>query len=149
MAKLAPIMDPRHNLRQICKELCLLEDHLAHPELRCKDCIRKHFLKVEAYADEAVQLDKTGKYKGVAQLAPWFRTTAAAVEAGADKCAVAQRLRIVRKSLQPLVAAGSGDGPATLSLPPAVRVSSTKAVWLAALAALAGIGVGVAAARAA
>ena len=55
------VFDPRHNARQIAKELTLLEDHLRHPPQHCPDCVRKHILKAEAYADEAVSLDTGGK----------------------------------------------------------------------------------------
>jgi hypothetical protein len=57
-----PIFDPRHNFREIAKHLILLENHLCNPERRCADCIAKHLLSVEAYADEAAELDKQGKY---------------------------------------------------------------------------------------
>jgi hypothetical protein len=56
-ASLNPVMDPHFNLRQVVKEILLLEDHLLHPENRCPDCITKHLLKIEAYAEESVGLD--------------------------------------------------------------------------------------------
>lgn len=54
---LLPIMEPSYNLREICKQLVLLEDHLFHPRKRCPDCIRKHLLFAEGLAEEAVTLN--------------------------------------------------------------------------------------------
>lgn len=53
-----PVFDYKHNLREIAKQIILLEDHIAHPEKRCNDCITKHFLSIEALAEEAVTLCK-------------------------------------------------------------------------------------------
>ena len=53
---LLPIMDPLFNLREACKQSALLEDHLNQPRKRCPDCIRKHFLTLEALFEEAVSL---------------------------------------------------------------------------------------------
>lgn len=61
-ANLLPIMNPLFNLREITKQLSLLEDHLNHPRKRCPDCIRKHFLTIEALFEEAVSLDKDLQY---------------------------------------------------------------------------------------
>jgi len=55
-AALLPVMNPLFNFRQIVKEILLLEDHLAHPDMRCPDCINKHLLKIEGYAEEAITL---------------------------------------------------------------------------------------------
>ena len=59
-----PVMNPLFNLREICKQSALLEDHLNNPRKRCPDCIRKHFLTIEALYEEAVSLDKKLKYEG-------------------------------------------------------------------------------------
>lgn len=56
-ADLLPIMHPLFNLREACKHLALLEDHLNQPRKRCPDCIRKHFLTLEALFEEGVSLD--------------------------------------------------------------------------------------------
>lgn len=55
---LLPVLDSRFNLREICKQCILLEDHLTHEEKRCKDCCIKHFLALEALCEEAITLDK-------------------------------------------------------------------------------------------
>lgn len=54
--KLLPVMNPEFNLREICKQCILLEDHLSHNEKRCFDCCVKHFLTIEALAEEALTL---------------------------------------------------------------------------------------------
>ncbi len=56
------LMDPKHNMREIAKQLILLEDHMAHKNKRCVDCITKHFLMVEALLEEAITLDKDGAH---------------------------------------------------------------------------------------
>lgn len=55
-------MHPLFNLREICKQSVLLEDHLNNPRKRCSDCIRKHFLTIEALFEEAISLDVEGKW---------------------------------------------------------------------------------------
>lgn len=39
-SSLLPIMSPLFNLREVCKHLTLLEDHLNQPRKRCPDCTR-------------------------------------------------------------------------------------------------------------
>lgn len=53
----ADLHNPVFNLREIAKQLILLEDHLAHPHKTCPDCIRKHLMTIEALAEEATSLD--------------------------------------------------------------------------------------------
>jgi hypothetical protein len=59
--QLLPVLDPQYNMREICKQCILLEDHLSHEEKRCPDCCIKHFLTLEALSEEAIQLDKDQK----------------------------------------------------------------------------------------
>jgi hypothetical protein len=56
-ANLLPVTDFRFNVREICKQSVLLEDHLTHPSKRCMDCCVKHFLTMEALAEEMLTLD--------------------------------------------------------------------------------------------
>jgi hypothetical protein len=56
------LMDPKHNLREIAKQLILLEDHMAHKSKRCIDCMTKHYLMIEGLLEEAISLDKTGEH---------------------------------------------------------------------------------------
>lgn len=99
---LQAIFDPLHNARQIAKELTLLEDHLVQPPQHCPDCIRKHLLRAEAYADEAMGLDEEGAFVdtfGDVQQA--LRGAAREyLQVGSDRRgrqALAQRVRKVRK----------------------------------------------------
>ena len=59
--QLLPVLDANYNMREICKQCILLEDHLSHIEKRCPDCCIKHFLALEALSEEAIQLDKEQK----------------------------------------------------------------------------------------
>lgn len=56
------LMDPKHNLREIAKQLILLEDHMAHKPKRCIDCITKHYLMTEGLLEETITLDKAGTH---------------------------------------------------------------------------------------
>lgn len=53
---LLPVMRPSFNAREICKECALLERHLNEPHQRCRDCMNKHLLTIEAFAVEAISL---------------------------------------------------------------------------------------------
>ena len=70
---LLPVMDCRFNLREICKQSILLEDHLSHEKKRCTDCCIKHFLALEGLCEEAVTLDKHGSHKNIRSLADTVR----------------------------------------------------------------------------
>lgn len=96
------IFNPLFNVKEICKELVLLEDHLQSPDKRCSDCIRKHLLKAEAFAEEAVGLDKTGKDLHITKPIPGqIRALQGMFDAGASDHAIGQAARKVRKSLTP------------------------------------------------
>lgn len=63
---LLPVMEPSFNLREIAKQMLLLESHLAVPRQRCADCIRKHYATIEALAEEGASLDaERGALEGV------------------------------------------------------------------------------------
>lgn len=62
---LLPIMDPKFNLREVAKNLILLEDHLFHKGKRCPDCCVKHALMIDGLLDEAKTLDKQGQYTNI------------------------------------------------------------------------------------
>ena len=98
---LLPVFDPAFNLRECCKQIVLLEDHLINPRKRCKDCCTKHALTIEALAEEAAQLDKDFKYKDVtSQLADAIRDCETSMIKGKDPAKIAQDLRVIRKQLQ-------------------------------------------------
>lgn len=107
---LLPIMNPLYNLREICKQMSLLEDHLNNVRKRCPDCIRKHFLTIEALFEEAISLDKEFQYgehlDGKAQemrdlQGTWLdcRDTAREHQTHLE---IAQDLRLIRKEFAPL-----------------------------------------------
>lgn len=56
--ELLPILHYKYNLREIVKQIILLEDHLINQRKRCYDCIIKHFLAIEALCEEALTLNK-------------------------------------------------------------------------------------------
>lgn len=110
------IFDPFHNLREIAKHMILLEDHLCNPERECRDCIGKHILTIEAFAEEGATLDKTtrlhGLFYGLAQ-----STRQAWVlyfEKGAKPKEVMQGIRACRKRLVGILNSRR-PAPATLS----------------------------------
>ena len=69
LSNLHPVLDPRFNMRESAKQCLLLEDHLNNTKKRCFDCIRKHFLTVDALLEEAVSLEKNNNerdyYRGL------------------------------------------------------------------------------------
>lgn len=100
-----PLTHPAFNLREIVKQMVLLEDHLLHPYKLCSDCVRKHLLTIEAFAEEAVTLDKpngffTDATEGLAETArQWMESFLD----GQSPAEIAQKIRAVRKNLAPLV----------------------------------------------
>jgi hypothetical protein len=58
-----PVSDPTYNMKEICKQLILLEEHLSIKSKYCSDCIRKHFLHCIGLAEEAVMLSCAYKDK--------------------------------------------------------------------------------------
>lgn len=100
--KLLPVLDPVFNLREICKQSILLEDHLSQPEKRCTDCCVKHFLTIEALAEEAITLDKQKEHPKLIHLPGrirelqrlWFQ------DPSSNAHPVSQRLREIRKEYQ-------------------------------------------------
>ena len=99
-------MSPLYNLREICKQIVLLEDHLNQPRKRCPDCIRKHFLTIEALFEEAVSLDKELKYtevldnkaEEIRKLQSVWLDTRESEHAHRFYLILAQALRVLRKS---------------------------------------------------
>jgi len=57
--KLLPILDERFNVREVIKNILLLEDHLLDKRRRCSDCCKKHLLLIEAFLEEAITLSKS------------------------------------------------------------------------------------------
>ena len=100
---LLPVMNPAFNLREICKQCILLEDHLSHDQKRCKDCCTKHFLALEALAEEAVTLDADGKfYSMLRDLPERIRTLEVKWMQDPERHSrsISQHLREIRKAFQ-------------------------------------------------
>ena len=105
--RLMPVMRPQHNMRELIKQLVLLEDHLVQREHRCKDCIRKHFLCSEGLAQEALTLARPGPASLMLGLPPRLRVLHHAWETNHDDAhtrSIAARLRRMRKQLMPAYA---------------------------------------------
>ena len=97
---LYPLRHPLFCARQAAKQALLLEDHLSDPHKCCPECTKKHFLTMEAFIEEGVQMDKHQKHSEllVAALAN-LRPVQVMYLQGADKLIVAQRVREIRKEL--------------------------------------------------
>lgn len=101
---LLPILKPEHNLREVAKELLLTEDHLFQPRLSCVQCVKKHFLTIEALLEETMTLDLKGRYNAwLPQYIEGIRIFEAAfLKAQAEKASyipLAKSLRMIRKNL--------------------------------------------------
>lgn len=103
---LLPVMRPAQNMREIVKQMILLEDHLFQQCKRCPDCIRKHFLTIEGLAEECGTLcgiENAAVAKDAGELAGAIRVLHHAWEAGIGRCEVARtvatRIRQLRKPL--------------------------------------------------
>lgn len=98
--EMLPVLDTKFNLREICKQCILCEDHLSHEEKSCRDCIMKHFLALEGLAEEAVTLDRDASYPHIVTLPTELRhiqKTWYTGEKNAHECS--QSLRRIRKRL--------------------------------------------------
>jgi len=96
-----PLMSPLYNMREVCKQIVLLEDHLNHPAKRCSDCISKHFLTIEALIEEAVSLDKEGEHEDLLGLPALCRNMQQRWIDGEAESGIAQDLRKIRKTYTP------------------------------------------------
>lgn len=99
---LLPVLDTNFNLREICKQCILLEDHLSNEEKRCSDCCIKHFLAIEALGEEAITLDKNQEHVNITSSIPpnireiqkiWF------VNPEKNSLYASQELRKIRKEI--------------------------------------------------
>lgn len=105
MAGNLEVHDPLFNVREIVKQMILLEDHLMHKNKECSDCIRKHLLAIEALAEEATCLDSEGQYQGQLEfLADKAREWMSRFVDKEDFQEIAFDIRKFRKPLCPFVA---------------------------------------------
>lgn len=93
-------------MREIVKQIILLEDHLFQECKRCPDCVKKHFLTIEGLAEECRTLClKRGQQESAdaAIVARRIRVLQHAWESRKGECkvatAVAMQLRQLRKPL--------------------------------------------------
>lgn len=107
--RLLPIMDYAYNVREMVKNCILLEDHLVHPEKRCNDCCVKHFLFLEALAEEARTLDRDQRMCADLRKSPdffrdcqhrYYTLVGDPRASDTDYQEIAQRLRAFRKLYQ-------------------------------------------------
>ena len=97
------VHDPLFNLREIAKNLILLEDHLSHPYKICPDCVRKHLLCIEGLAEEAVTLDPGERFSaGMEGLAERARQWLEEFTDGGAPFDLACKMRQIRKKIVPL-----------------------------------------------
>lgn len=97
--QLLPVMDPLFNMREICKQSILLEDHLFQKKKRCRDCCIKHQLTIEALAEEAITLDKDRKCEDLYYLPDRIRELQKDFVNGREPGEIAHEYRKLRKSL--------------------------------------------------
>lgn len=96
---LLPIFDPEWNKREICGNILLLEDHLLEKRKGCHECIKKHMLMIEYYANELKQLDKNGEYSKYNDLPQRIRDIIRDYLNSFPNEQVAQKFRVLRKEL--------------------------------------------------
>lgn len=102
------LIDPKFNMREVMKQLILLEDHLFHENKHCRDCITKHFMTIEAYLDEAqtMKTDDTETQKDVASMLPDIKNLShKCLSAYKEKRSpayveIGNKLRLLRKKYQ-------------------------------------------------
>ena len=99
-AAAGPLTDPRTSLREACKQLTLLELHLAVPANICPDCILKHLLCAEAFAEEAAQM--APRSPGLGRIATGVAESMRWVQRywREDPAFAAEQVRLVRKVVQ-------------------------------------------------
>ena len=101
---LLPVMDPRFNMREICKEIILLSSHLGSKDRSCIDCLQKHLLTIEALAEEGISLDKTQTYVNLLEPIPSKCRTIMKklLSKQIDPLVTSQEFRSIRKKFMPI-----------------------------------------------
>lgn len=90
----------RFNLREIAKQLILLQDHLTEEEKFCVDCIRKHLMTIEALAEEAISMDpKSSHIRDCRELAKQAKKWMVDFSSGIDPGVISIYVRTARKKL--------------------------------------------------
>jgi len=97
---IANVGNPLFNVRRCAKQCVALEDHLEHPEMRCSRCIQKHFLLMEVLMEEAIGLDRYGRYQSLLLDKPEkIRQIIADYNTRKDYLQTAQKVRDIRHQL--------------------------------------------------
>ena len=105
---LFPLLKPEFNIREISKQLILLEDHVNQRGRRCQDCIFKHTMFCEGLIEEAITLDESGTYTKMLEqllldfkhiLLPLVKKVKSNTVKDEDYFLVARKLRKIRKPL--------------------------------------------------
>lgn len=100
-----PVSEPSYNMKEIAKQSILLEDHLTQANKRCKDCIVKHFLTLQGYAEEGVSLanENLDQYPLLAESVPLYKELLSEwLKEKSDQnkmMSIAERLREHRKKI--------------------------------------------------
>jgi len=105
-----PVFDPAYNMKEICKQSILLEEHLIHRSKRCRDCITKHFLHIIGLAEEAATLCTVSikNYPFLIESIELYRQLfndwlsafkSRGIESDGDYCSISGKLRKHRKIL--------------------------------------------------
>jgi len=88
------------NMREIAKQFLLLEDHLSDSDKFCKDCIRKHLMLIEGFAEESVTLEPKSVWVSYARrFARASRDWMEQFTDGVDRHVLSQKVRVERKKL--------------------------------------------------
>ena len=100
--KMLSLTDPIFNLREITKQMLLLEDHLFHANKECSDCITKHLLTIEALADEGLTFGAgyDNVFEAVIKQA---KNALISLQDGKQHAAIGLCIRKTRKALVPWV----------------------------------------------
>lgn len=99
-----PLNSALFNMREIAKQLILLEDHLTDDDKYCDDCIRKHLMAVEAYAEEALNLEPGGMWAARSKdIALQARRFMVRYVDGDARILLASDVRMMRKDLVALI----------------------------------------------
>ena len=123
------ISDPRYNIREITKQMILLEQHLMEKGKYCPDCISKHLLTIEALAEEGENLDAKQEWnKMFAYIAQSAKAWSAAFATGVQPFQIGQCVRSIRKQLAPQVIAPMNMSAASDSLDAAALAAEFGAI---------------------
>ena len=106
-----PISSAEFNVREIVKQMLLLEEHLTDDDKYCGDCIQKHLMMIEGLAEESLTLEPTGSWvKDSKSLASLARSIITKFIDGEDKGKLARRVRLQRKKIMFKVQDPRGNG---------------------------------------